>query len=76
MTLVKRFCQRKEIFQKMLNQVEEFTHLVSGQWSVDKTNDLVISLLHNYKIKENDLQGNTEEKSSRFQLVTNFLLEY
>ena len=49
----------KKYSQKMLNQVEEFTHLVSGQWSVDKkTNDLVISLLHNYKIKENDLQGN------------------
>ena len=48
----------KKYSQKMLNQVEEFTHLVSGQWSVDKkTNELVISLLHNYKIKENDLQG-------------------
>jgi DNA-directed RNA polymerase subunit beta len=43
---------------KMLNKVEEYTHLVSGQWAVDKkTNALVISLLHNYKIKENDLQG-------------------
>ena len=68
----------KKYSQKMLNQVEEFTHLVSGQWSVDKkTNDLVISLLHNYKIKENDLQGNAQKrKSSRFQLVTNFLLEF
>ena len=47
----------------MLNQVEEFTHLVSGQWSVDKkTNDLVISLLHNYKIKENDLQGCAQKR--------------
>ena len=43
---------------KMLNKVEEYTHLISGQWAVDKkTNALVISLLHNYKIKENDLQG-------------------
>ncbi|MFL2639221.1 MAG: DNA-directed RNA polymerase subunit beta [Flavobacteriaceae bacterium] len=48
----------KKYTQKMLNQVEEFTHLVSGQWAVDKkTNELVITLLHNYKIKENDLQG-------------------
>jgi len=48
----------KKYSQKMLNQVDEFTHLVSGQWSIDKKiNDLVITLLHNYKIKENDLQG-------------------
>ncbi|MBT5395608.1 MAG: DNA-directed RNA polymerase subunit beta, partial [Flavobacteriaceae bacterium] len=48
----------KKYSLKMLNQVEEYTHLVSGQWAVDKkTNHLVIILLHNYKIKENDLQG-------------------
>ena len=48
----------KKYSLKMLNQVEEYTHLVSGQWAVDKkTNHLVITLLHNYKIKENDLQG-------------------
>ena len=42
----------------MLNQVEEFTHIVSAVWAVDKKiNSLVVSLLHNYKIKENDLQG-------------------
>ena len=42
----------------MLNKVEEYTHLVGGQWTVDKkVNKLVQSLLHNYKIKENDLQG-------------------
>ena len=48
----------KKYSLKMLNQVEEYTHLVGGQWTVDKkVNALVISLLHNYKIKENDLQG-------------------
>ena len=48
----------KKYSLKMLNQVEEYTHLVGGQWTVDKkVNGLVISLLHNYKIKENDLQG-------------------
>jgi DNA-directed RNA polymerase subunit beta len=48
----------KKYSLKMLNQVEEYTHLVSGQWTVDKkVNSLVQTLLHNYKIKENDLQG-------------------
>ena len=48
----------KKYSQKMLNQVDEFTHLVSGLWSIDKKiNDLAVTLLHNYKIKENDLQG-------------------
>ena len=48
----------KKYTLKMLNKVEEYTHIVSDQWTVDKkTNALVISLLHNYKIKENDLQG-------------------
>ena len=42
----------------MHNQVVEFSHLVSGLWSIDKKiNDLAVTLLHNYKIKENDLQG-------------------
>jgi len=48
----------KKYSLKMLNQVEEYTHLVSGTWAVDKkVNSLVMSLLHNYKIKDNDLQG-------------------
>ena len=48
----------KKYSLKMLNQVEEFTHIVSAVWAVDKKiNSLVVSLLHNYKIKENDLQG-------------------
>ena len=48
----------KKYSLKMLNQVEEYTHLVGGQWTVDKkVNFLVETLLHNYKIKENDLQG-------------------
>ncbi len=44
---------------KMLNSVDDFVHLVGGQWSGDdKANVLVADLLHNYKIKLNDLQGN------------------
>jgi DNA-directed RNA polymerase subunit beta len=52
------FPKGKKYSIKMLNKVEEYTHLVSGQWTVDKkVNGLVISLLHNYKIKDNDLKG-------------------
>ena len=53
----------KKYSLKMLNQVEEYTHLVGGQWTVDKkVNSLVNALLHNYKIKENDLQGMLRRK--------------
>ena len=48
----------KKYTQKMLNSVDDFVHLVSGTWTTDKeTNTLVADLLHNYKIKLNDLQG-------------------
>jgi len=44
---------------KMLNAVDDFAHLVTGSWTTDdKTNAMVNDLLHNYKIKLNDLQGN------------------
>ena len=47
----------KKFTQKMLNSVDDFTHL-SGTWTTDKTlNSLVKELVHNYKIKVNDLQG-------------------
>lgn len=47
----------KKFTQKMLNSVEDFTHL-SGTWTTDKDlNQLVVELVHNYKIKVNDLQG-------------------
>jgi DNA-directed RNA polymerase subunit beta len=42
----------------MLNSVDDFTHLTSGTWTTGgEVNDMVADLLHNYKIKENDLQG-------------------
>ncbi len=48
----------KKFTQKMLNTVDDYTHL-HGTWTTDKTlNKLVIELVHNYKIKVNDLQGN------------------
>ena len=44
---------------KMLQSVEVFAHLVSGTWTTDaELNSAVTDLLHNYKIKLNDLQGN------------------
>ncbi|APQ16422.1 DNA-directed RNA polymerase subunit beta [Maribacter hydrothermalis] len=49
----------KKYTMKMLNSVDDFAHLVGGSWTTDtETNTLVADLLHNYKIKLNDLQGN------------------
>ncbi len=48
----------KKYSQKLLNEIDDYTHLVDSSWSVDsKVNSLASTLLHNYKIKENDLQG-------------------
>jgi len=48
----------KKFTLKMLNAVDDYAHLVSGKWTTDKhVNQLVADLIHNYKIKENDLQG-------------------
>ncbi len=49
----------KKYTMKMLNSVDDFAHLVGGSWTTDKEcNASVADLLHNYKIKLNDLQGN------------------
>ncbi len=49
----------KKYTMKMLNAVDDFAHLVGGSWTTDKeTNASLADLLHNYKIKLNDLQGN------------------
>ncbi|MBL6656009.1 MAG: DNA-directed RNA polymerase subunit beta [Flavobacteriaceae bacterium] len=49
----------KKFNQKMLNAVDDFAHLVSTAWTADdKINAMVNDLLHNYKIKLNDMQGN------------------
>ncbi len=53
------FPKGKKYTLKMLNAVEDYTHLVGGTWTTDDdTNFMVRDLMHNYKIKENDLQGN------------------
>ena len=42
----------------MLNTADDYAHLIAGKWSADaKTNNIVSQIIHNYKIKENDLQG-------------------
>ncbi len=52
------FPKGKKYTLKMLNAVDDYAHLVSGKWTTDKKiNALVSELIHNYKIKENDLQG-------------------
>ena len=53
------FPKGKKFTLKMLSAVDDFSHLTQGVWTTLKpTNKLVSELLHNYKIKENDLQGN------------------
>ena len=48
----------KKYTLKMLSTVEDYTHLTKGQWTTaEDTNALIADLIHNYKIKENDLQG-------------------
>ena len=48
----------KKYTLKMLSKVEDYTHLTRGTWTTtEETNRLIADLIHNYKIKENDLQG-------------------
>ena len=48
----------KKYSLKLLSGVEDYTHLTKSTWTTsDKTNKLIADLIHNYKIKENDLQG-------------------
>ncbi len=52
------FPKGKKFTLKMLNTADDYAHLVAGKWSADaKTNNIVSQIIHNYKIKENDLQG-------------------
>ena len=48
----------KKYTLKMLSAVEDYTHLTKGSWTTSSdTNYMIADLIHNYKIKENDLQG-------------------
>ncbi len=48
----------KKYTLKMLSKVDDYTHLTKGVWTIsEEVNKLIADLIHNYKIKENDLQG-------------------
>jgi len=52
------FPKGKKYTLKMLNSVNDYTHLTKGSWTTDDTlNDMISELIHNYKIKVSDLQG-------------------
>lgn len=53
--------------QKVLNSIEDFTRITGGTWTTDSDkNALIQDLLHNYKIKVNDLTGVYRRK--KFQI--------
>jgi DNA-directed RNA polymerase subunit beta len=48
----------KKFSNKMLSNVEDYSHLTKGVWTTsDDLNAIVSTLLHNYRIHENDIQG-------------------
>ena len=52
------FPKGKKYTLKMLNSVNDYTHLTKGSWTTDEAlNDMISELIHNYKIKVSDLQG-------------------
>ena len=53
----------KKYSLKMLSKVDDYTHLTKGVWTtLTDVNKLIADLIHNYKIKENDLQGSLRRK--------------
>ncbi|MFN4299305.1 MAG: DNA-directed RNA polymerase subunit beta [Thermaurantimonas sp.] len=49
--------------QKILNSIEDYTRIQGGQWTTDdEKNNLITTLLHNYKIKASDLLGVLKRK--------------
>ncbi|MCR9154831.1 MAG: DNA-directed RNA polymerase subunit beta [Bacteroidetes bacterium] len=44
--------------QKILNSIDDFTRITGGTWTTDsEKNELIATLLHNFKIKYNDYLG-------------------
>jgi len=44
--------------QKALNSIDDYTRITGGTWTTDaEKNDMIATLIHNYKIKVNDLLG-------------------
>ena len=53
----------KKFTLKMLSAVEDYSHLTKGVWTTNsELNKLISELIHNYKIKLNDLQGTLRRK--------------
>ena len=66
----------KKYTLKMLSKVEDYTHLTRGTWTTsDETNRLIADLIHNYKIKENDLQGALRREKFTISVGDELLLE-
>ena len=54
----------KKYTQKILQNIDDYTHLTKGAWTTnDSTNSLINNLLHNYRIKENDIQGSKRREN-------------
>ncbi|MDY7393947.1 DNA-directed RNA polymerase subunit beta [Aureibaculum sp. 2210JD6-5] len=52
------FPKGKKYTLKMLNAINDFEYLTKGTWTTDDhLNKLITELIHNYKIKVNDIQG-------------------
>ncbi len=48
----------KKYSLKLLSSVDDYTHLSKSTWTTsNEVNDLIADLIHNYRIKENDIQG-------------------
>ena len=48
---------------KALNAIEDYSRIVGGKWTTDaERNDRIDTLIHNYKIKVNDIQGSYRRK--------------
>ena len=46
----------KKFSNKMLANVEDYTHLTKGVWTTsDDLNATISTLLHNYRVQENDI---------------------
>ena len=44
--------------QKILNSIDDYTRITGGTWTTDaEKNELIATLIHNYKIKVNDILG-------------------
>ena len=61
----------------MLNAVDDYTHLTKGSWTTDAAiNSLLADLIHNYKIKVNDLQGDLRREKFTISVGDEFQLEF